>query len=330
LRLKSVAGLSTLDGFLARQFQASGPVIHARLAQGDAIDADRYEERRLAARLKRSRFNDFPGHDPLRAAKLQESFPAAELREVTPLLEAMRLIKGAAEVDSLRRNGRLTAEAVRRAMLQTRPGAYEYTLEGAATGWVLGHGAGGVAFQPIVAAGLNACTWHYERNDTQLAAGELVLMDFGADLDHLCMDISRTWPVSGTFSREQKEIYGAVLEVQKATIAACRPGATAAQIRQRVAEVLAAKKIDSRGLQGDIHHFIGMSTHEGALLGGPLQPGMVLTVEPGLYLPERRLGVRIEDTILITAAGCEILTAAAPKEIHEIEALMKKIKPEEK
>jgi Xaa-Pro aminopeptidase len=97
-----------------------------------------------------------------------------------------------------------------------------------------------------------------------------------------------------------------------------------------VAEVLAAKKIDSRGLQGDIHHFIGMSTHEGALLGGPLQPGMVLTVEPGLYLPERRMGVRIEDTILITAAGCEILTAAAPKEINEIEALMKKGKPGEK
>jgi Xaa-Pro aminopeptidase len=326
LKLKSIAGLSALDEFLARQFKAVGSVIYTRLAQGDALDADRYEERLLTARLKRSRFNDFPGRDQVRAAKLQESFPEAELRDVTPLLEAMRLSKGTAELDSLRRNGRLTAEAVRQAMRHTTPGAGEYTLEGVVTGWVLGHGANGVAFKPIVAAGLNACTWHYERNDKILAAGELVLMDFGADLDHLCMDISRTWPVSGTFSPEQREIYQAVLEVQKATIAACRPGVKAAEVRQHVAEALAAKRIDTRGLQGDIHHFIGMSTHEGMLLGGPLQQGMVLTVEPGLYFPEKGIGVRIEDTIVITADGCEVLTAAAPKEIDEIEALMKAMK----
>jgi len=208
-------------------------------------------------------------------------------------------------------------------MPQTRPGAFEYTLEGAAVGWVLGHGARGLAFQPIVAAGLNACTWHYERNDKRLAAGELVLMDFGADLEHLCMDISRTWPVSGTFSPEQREIYTAVLEVQKAVIAACRPGADAAMIREVVAAELARKKITTRGLQGDIHHFVGLSTHDGSPGELPLQAGMVLTVEPGLYYPEKGIGVRIEDTILITADGCEVLSAAVPKEIGEIERLVK-------
>jgi len=323
LKFKSLAGLSALDEFLARRLLFAGSVLYARLLPGDTLDADRYEARLMQARSRRSHFNDFPAPDPTRAAKLRAIFPEAELRDVSPLLTTMRAIKGAAEIESLRRNGRLSAEAVRQAMLRTRPGAYEYTLEGAASGWVLGHGARGLAFQPIVAAGGNACTWHYESNDKQLAAGELVLMDFGADLDHLCMDITRTWPVSGTFSPEQRELYRSVLEVQKATIAACRPGVTAAGVRTIVAAELAEKKIDPRGLQGDIHHFVGLSTHDGMLLEAPLQPGMVLTVEPGLYLEEKKIGIRIEDTILITADGCEVLTAAVPKEIAEIEALMK-------
>jgi Xaa-Pro aminopeptidase len=323
LRLNSIAGLSVLDEFLARQLTASGSVLYARLAPGDTVDSDRYEERLAIARRCRSHFNDYPAPDLARAARLRELFPDARLQDVSPLLAAMRAIKSDAEIESLRRNGLLTAEAVRQAMRQTRPGAFEYTLEGAAVGWVLGHGARGLAFQPIVAAGLNACTWHYERNDKVLAAGELVLMDFGADLDHLCMDISRTWPVSGTFSPEQREIYRTVLEVQKAAIAACRPGVDAAGIRKAVAAKLAEKKIAARGLQGDIHHFVGLGTHDGSPQKSPLQPGMVLTVEPGLYYPDKGIGVRIEDTILITAHGCEVLTAAVPKEIAEIEALLR-------
>ena len=323
LKLTSIAGLSALDEFLARRLSASGSLLYARLAPGDTLDSDRYEERLYMARRSRSHFNDYPAPDLARAAKLRAIFPDAQLRDVSPLLAKMRTIKSGAEIDSLRRNGLLSAAAVRQAMRQTRPGAFEYTLEGAAVGWVLAHGARGLAFQSIVAAGLNACTWHYERNDKVLAAGELVLMDFGADLDHLCMDISRTWPVSGTFSPEQREIYSAVLEVQKATIAACRPGADAASIRRAVAAKLAEKKTDPRGLQGDIHHFVGLGTHDGSPGELPLQAGMVLTVEPGLYYPERGIGVRIEDTILITADGCEVLTASVPKEIAEIEALLR-------
>lgn len=323
LRLRSISGLSALDEFLARRLQVSGMTLYARLAPGDKVDSDRYEERLAIARRSRSHFNAYAAPDLARAARLRELFPDARLLDVSPLLAAMRAVKSAAEIESLRRNGLLTAEAVRQAMLRTRPGAFEYTLEGAAAGWVLAHGARGLAFQSIVAAGLNACTWHYERNDKVLVAGELVLMDFGADLDHLCMDISRTWPVSGTFSPEQREIYSAVLEVQKATIAACRPGADAASIRRIVAATLAEKKIDARGLQGDIHHFVGLGTHDGSPHESPLQSGMVLTVEPGLYYPEKGIGVRIEDTIVITADGCDVLTAAVPKEIAEIEALLR-------
>ena len=327
LKLKSIEGLALLDEFLARQLLFAGSVIFARLAPGDTLDSDRYEERLLIARRCRSHFNDYPAPDLARAAKLRAFFPDAQLRDISPLLSEMRAIKSAAEIELLRRNGRLSGEAVAQAMRQTRPGAYEYTLEGAASGWVLGHGARGLAFQPIAAAGLNACTWHYEHNDKLLEAGELVLLDFGADLGYLCMDITRTWPVSGKFSPEQRELYRSVLEVQKATIAACRPGLGAAEIRQIVAAALAQNKIDARGLRGDIHHFVGMSTHDGMLLDDKLREGMVLTVEPGLYLEEKGIGIRIEDTIVITADGCDVLTAAAPKEIAAIEALLKSRKP---
>jgi Xaa-Pro aminopeptidase len=323
LKLKSLDGLSGLDEFLARQLAFAGSVLYARLIPGDTLDSDRYEERVAIARRLRSHFNDYPAPDLARAAKLRDLFPDAQLRDLSPLLAALRAVKSPAEIDALRCNGRLTAEAVRQAMRRTRPGAYEYTLEGAAGGWITSHGARGPAFQPIAAAGLNACTWHYERNDKLLEAGEMVLLDFGADLGHLCMDITRTWPVSGKFSPEQRELYAAVLEVQKATIAACRPGLNAAEIRRIVAEMLTEKKIATRGLRGDIHHFVGMSTHDGMPLNVPLQEGMVLTVEPGLYLPEKGIGIRIEDTIAISADGCEVLTAAAPKEIAEIETLMK-------
>lgn len=318
-----VAGLSALDEFLARHLSGSKPVLYARLSPGDGLDSDRREERLFAARRRRSHFNEFPGPDQARAAKLRALFPEAELRDVAPLLAAMRRIKGDSEIETLRRNGRLSAEAVRQAMLRTRPGEREWALEGAAVGWVLGHGARGPAFQAIVASGANACTWHYDRNDRVMAAGELVLMDFGADLDHLCMDISRTWPVSGAFGSEQREIYRAVLEVQKAVIAACRPGRNAAEIRRVAAADLAARKVDTLGLSCDIHHFVGLSTHDGDPGDAPLREGMVLAVEPALYYPEKGIGVRIEDTVLITADGCEVLSAAAPKEIDEIEALFK-------
>lgn len=323
LRLTRVAGLSALDEFLARQMRMPRPVVYARLSMADALDSDRGEAELLAARRRRSHFNDHPGPDRARVTKLRSLFPQAELRDVAPLIDNLRLIKSPAEIEALRRNGRLSAEALRQAMLRTRPGEREWALAGAAVGWVLGHGARGPAFQPIVASGPNACTWHYERNDRVMAAGELVLMDFGADLDHLCMDISRTWPVSGSFSPEKREIYRAVLEVQKATIAACRPGRDAAEIRRVAAADLAARRVDARGLGCDIHHFVGLSVHDGAPLDAPLRAGMVLTVEPALYYPEKNIGVRIEDTILITAGGREVLSAAAPKEIEEIEALFK-------
>jgi len=245
-----------------------------------------------------------------------------EFRDVTPAIAALRAVKTAGEIEILRLNGRLSAEGVRQAMLATRPGGFEYEIEGAAVGSIIRSGAGGPAYAPIVGSGPNTCVWHYDENGRQVQAGDLVLMDFGADLEHLCMDITRTWPASGKFSPEQREIYQVVLEVQKACIEAYRPGVTEADVKRHVAEVLKKKGLDARGLEGGFGHHVGLSTHDGYGRGGVLEEGMVFAIEPALYFPEKNIGIRIEDTVLITATGCEVLTADVPKEIVEIEKLL--------
>jgi Xaa-Pro aminopeptidase len=175
-----------------------------------------------------------------------------------------------------------------------------------------------------VGSGPNSCVWHYEENARQMEEGDLVLMDFGADLDYLCMDITRTWPASGKFTPEQKEIYEIVLAVQKACIEAYKPGVTSQDVRRHVSEVLKAKGIDSRGLRGGIGHYVGMAVHDVGPRGVPLQEGMVFAIEPALYYTDKNIGIRIEDTILITKDGCEVLTKDVPKEIADIEKLMRK------
>jgi Xaa-Pro aminopeptidase len=233
----------------------------------------------------------------------------------------MRAIKTPEEIEIIRRNGALSAEAVKQAMLATRPEVFEYEIEAAAMSVIFKGGARGAAYAPIVGSGPNSCIFHYDKNSRRVEAGDVVLMDFGADLDHLAMDITRTWPASGRFTDEQREVYRIVLEVQKACIEAYRPGATPKDVRDHVASVMKAKGIDPRGLQGGFGHGVGLSVHD-VPLGGVLKEGMVFAIEPALYYPDKSFGVRIEDTVLITKAGCEVLTKGVPKEIAEIEALL--------
>ncbi len=314
--------LDTLDEFIGRMSGRIGQTVHIRLSGQDKVDGARYEDLLFAGRRNRNPYNDPLTPDARRAKLLRERFPALNVQDIAPVIDELRVIKSPREIEILRRNGRISAQAVKAAMLASRAGAFEYELEAAAVQVILRNGANGPAYAPIVASGPNSCIMHYAQNSRCMQAGEVVLMDFGADLDYLCMDISRSWPVSGKFSPEQRAAYQCVLEVQKASIACYRPGVTLADVRKHVAQVLAEKNIDSRGLQGVIHHYVGMATHDVGIEGVPLREGMVLTAEPGLYYPETGLGIRIEDTVLITRDGCEILSRDVPKEIDEIEALM--------
>jgi Xaa-Pro aminopeptidase len=312
---------SYFDEFLARNLARFGGRFHLRLSPRDSLDEARSETGLMDGRRSRSHYNDQISADLYRIVKLKERYPQMELRDVAPLIDAMRVIKTAEEIAVMRRNGKISADAVKQAILATRPGVFEYAVEAAAMFTILKNGAKGAAYAPIVGSGPNSCIWHYDKNDRRVESGDVVLMDFGADLDHLAMDITRTWPASGLFTDEQKEVYRVVLEVQKACIEAYKPGATPKDVRDHVAKVMKAKGIDPRGLEGGFGHGVGLCVHD-VPLGGVLKEGMVFAIEPALYYPEKGLGVRIEDTVLITRTGCEVLTKDVPKEIGEIEKLM--------
>ena len=312
---------SYLDEFLARNLGRFAGRLYLRLSPRDTLDSARSEVALFDGRRARSHYNDQLSTDLYRIEKLRQRYPQMELRDVTPIVDAMRAVKTSEEIAVMRRNGKISAEAVKQAILATRPGVFEYEIEAAAMFTILKNGAKGAAYAPIIGSGPNSCIWHYDQNSRRVEAGDIALMDFGADLDHLAMDITRTWPASGRFTDEQKEVYRVVLEVQKACIEAYKPGATPKDVRDHVAKVMKAKGIDPRGLEGGFGHGVGLCVHD-VPLGGVLKEGMVFAIEPALYYPEKNFGVRIEDTVLITRTGCEVLTKDVPKEIGEIEKLM--------
>jgi Xaa-Pro aminopeptidase len=201
-----------------------------RLEERDFVDQDRHETGGVLARAFATGFG-LPSENAHRASLLAERFPSVTTRDVTPHLDALRVIKTAREIEVLRRNGRIGALAIQRSIEATAPGRYEYELAAEAAYVVRKHGCEGDGYPPIVASGPNLKAWHYERNDRQLEDGDLIVMDYGGSLGYLTIDITRTWPASGTFSDRQLEVYRCVLEAQKAVIAAIRPGVTREETR---------------------------------------------------------------------------------------------------
>jgi Xaa-Pro aminopeptidase len=306
--------LTYLDEFIARNGSRQGFTFFLQMAPREAYTH--------FARRSMLHYSDQVPLDIYRYNKLKERFPAFQLKDMTPMIDSLRYIKSAEEIAIMRKNGKISAEGVKAAMLATKPGIFEYGIEGAAMGHIIANGSKNASFPPIVASGRNSCTLHYHRNERQTQEGDVVLMDFGAELDYLGMDITRTWPVSGKFTPEQREVYQTVLEVEKACIEAYRPGATVEDVQKHVAAVMKKKGLDARGQRGGFGHYVGMSVHDVGPRITKLKEGMVFAIEPALYYPEKNFGVRIEDTVLITKNGCEVLTKDVPKEIDEIEKLM--------
>ena len=246
--------------------------------------------------------------------------PEVRVKDLSPLLDEMRRVKDAQEIERLREAGRISALGFNEAMRSARPGNYEYQIAAVAEFIFLYKGASGPAFFPIVGSGPNSCVLHYSQNSRKAAAGDVVVMDFGPDYRNYQSDLTRTFPISGKFSAEQAKVYQVVLEAQKAALAKVRPGATFSVLNATVKEVL--ERYDyAQYLPHGVSHYVGMSTHDvGAT--EPFEPGVVITIEPGVYMPDKGLGIRIEDTVLVTRDGYEILTDGAPKEINEIEKLM--------
>jgi Xaa-Pro aminopeptidase len=242
------------------------------------------------------------------------------IKDLAPILDDMRQIKDFREIEKIRESGRIAALGLKEAMQSAKTDWYEYQLAALAQAISLWRGASGNAFHPTVGSGPNSCILHYSKNQRRMVAGDIVLMDFGADFQYYASDITRTFPVSGKFSEEQAKVYQTVLAAQKAAIEKVRPGATFMDIEEAVHEVLARFGYD-KYLNHGVIHYVGMSVHDVGK-AGLLEAGMVVAIEPGVYLPDRNLGVRIEDTVLVTKDGNEILTQGAPKTIEEIEKLM--------
>ena len=275
-----------------------------------------------------------------------------EVKDVHAALDEMRVIKSAGELAIMRRAAEISASAHRRAMRAARPGRAEYEIEAELLHEFRRHGAQAPAYTPIVAAGANACVLHYVENAGVLADGDLLLIDAGCELDGYASDITRTFPVNGKFSGPQKDVYELVLAAQTAAMAEVRPGNTWDRPHEASVKVLAQGFIDLGLLSGSVEqaieteaykkfymhrtgHWLGLDVHDAGDYKQDgkwraLRPGMVLTVEPGCYIragdgvPETfaNIGVRIEDDVLVTDDGHEVLTVATPKTVAEIESVM--------
>jgi Xaa-Pro aminopeptidase len=280
--------------------------------------------------------------------------PAA-IHDVRAVLDEMRLIKDPHEIVLMKKAAAIAGAAHRRAMRYAAPGRYEYEIEAEFLHEFRRQGSQYPAYSPIVAGGPNACILHYIGNDQPLRDGDLLLIDAGCEVDGYASDITRTFPVNGRFSGPQADVYDLVLDAQTAAIAATKPGATFLAPHDAAVRALAQGMLDLKLLEGSLDgviesgaykrfymhrtgHWLGLDVHDaGEYRSGPgddgwriLAPGMALTVEPGCYIRPaddvpaafHDIGVRIEDDVLVTAGGCEILTADTPKTIADIEALM--------
>jgi len=265
----------------------------------------------------------------------------------------MRLFKSPNEIKLMRHAAEVSAIAHTKAMQACKTGRYEYQIEADIVHHFMHNGLRAVAYPSIVASGNNACTLHYTENTGLLKDGDLLLIDAGAECDHYAADITRTFPISGKFTEPQKQLYQLVLDAQTAALAQIKPGIPWNKAHEASVEVITEGLITLGLLKGKlkklikdekyklfymhrIGHWLGMDVHDvGAYKVNQewrlLEKGMVLTVEPGLYIPAdckevekkwRGIGIRIEDDVLVTAEGHEILTNGAPKTISEIEALM--------
>ena len=288
-----------------------------------------------------------------RAQSGSRNRPPADLVALDRILHDMRLVKSKAELRVMREAADISADAHRRAMARCRPGMYEYQVEAELLYEFTRRGSRSAAYPSIVAGGENACVLHYVRNGDRLKDGDLLLVDAGAEYDYYAADITRTFPVGGRFSPEQRAIYELVLAAQEAAIDQVRPGNTCNDPHHAAVEVIARGLLDLGLLKGRpraviekeryrkffFHrtgHWLGMDVHDVGdyKVEGEwrvLEPGMVTTIEPGIYIRsgERNvprkwwgIGVRIEDDVLVTRDAPEVLTAAAPKRVDELEALV--------
>ncbi len=269
---------------------------------------------------------------------LNERFPEFEIRDLSPQLDSMRLIKSPKEIEVIRKATEIAVLAIIEAMRSTEPGVYEYQLDAAAKYVFYQHGAQGDGYPAIIGGGTNAYMGHYFRKTDILNDGDLVLMDYAPDYHNYTSDVTRIWPVNGTFDKDQTALYEYIVAYRDALFRYVKPGVTsndvldraAADMKKYLAGKIFAKPAHLKAVQngikfrGHFQHPVGMAVHDvGRVSRVPLEPGMVFTIDPMIWIPEEQLYIRIEDVALVTETGVENLSAFAPSSIKEIEKVIK-------
>ena len=284
--------------------------------------------------LERRDFDEAEREGGIFAKKIAKRYPQVVIKNAYNIISELRLRKSKEEIDEMRKAAEITKDGVELLMNSSKPGMMEYQLEAYFDFYLKQNGVKDFAFKTIAASGKNASILHYNENDSEMKDGDLILFDLGAQWNYYNADVSRTFPVNGKFTDRQKELYQAVLDVNIAMINMMKPGVSMREVNDAANDMIAEKclalgltekKEDFRKYYfHSIGHSLGLDTHDVGKRFGVLEEGMVWTIEPGLYIPEENIGIRIEDDVLITADGHEVLTKDIIKSIDDIEKFMSK------
>ena len=276
-------------------------------------------------------------------AELRIIYPNHNYKRSAPYLNKLRSVKTALEIEVMKIAAEITAAGFNRVLKFLKPDCWEHEIEAEFIHEFVKRRSRGFAYSPIIGSGSNACVLHYLENNKQCISGDLVLIDVGAEYANYACDVTRCFPVNGKFTDRQREVYESVLRVQKSSIELLKPGAILSEYHKRVGDfmtkelinlnLLTQEEVDNQNPSWPAYkkyfmhgtsHYLGLDVHDYGLWdGSPMEAGMVFTCEPGIYIPEEGIGIRIEDDILITSNGYINLTKEIPKEVSEIEAAMK-------
>ena len=276
-------------------------------------------------------------------AELKIIYPNHNYKRSAPYLNKLRSVKTALEIEVMKIAAEITAAGFNRVLKFLKPDCWEHEIEAEFIHEFVKRRSRGFAYSPIIGSGSNACVLHYLENNKQCISGDLVLIDVGAEYANYACDVTRCFPVNGKFTDRQREVYESVLRVQKSSIELLKPGAILSEYHKRVGDfmtkelinlnLLTQEEVDNQNPSWPVYkkyfmhgtsHYLGLDVHDYGLWdGSPMEAGMVFTCEPGIYIPEEGIGIRIEDDILITSNGYINLTKEIPKEVSDIEAAMK-------
>jgi Xaa-Pro aminopeptidase len=348
-KLSGVDAVASTEGVaeaIESQYQRRGMrVMYTPLAPAELGSMSRDLALRWTADAAADPFDGRASREGRFVALVKERFPFVEVRDLTPTLDAMRLIKSERELAMIRKATRLAGLAILEGMHSVKPGQYERELDGVGKFVFWRNGAQGDAYYSLIASGPNGMWGHYNAGKRQMLDGDFLLMDYAPDYGYYMSDVTRMFPVNGKFSPWQRELYGFYLAAYREILKAIAPGKTSAQITQEAGagmdKVLAASKFSKPAYQKAaqdfvaqykktaesdypyLGHWVGMATHDDGPHVGPLKPGMVFTIEPALQVPEEKINIRLEDVVFITDKGAEVVSNDAPWDIDAIEKAMK-------